>query len=114
MVSALAFARVVRDKGAQLFAVSMEYIEKAIRKKEQETEDNPIKLQEIIPRQYHDFLKLFLKKEANKLPPHRYVDHTIEIEEGKKPLFGPLYSMSEAELRALKQDLEQNLSKGFI
>ena len=92
----------------------MEYIEKAIRKKEQETEDNPVKLQEFIPREYHDFLKLFLKKEANKLPPYRYIDHAIEIKEGKKPPFGPLYSMSEAELRALKQYLEENLSKGFI
>lgn len=114
MVSAVGFARAVRTKGAQLFAVSIEYIEKAIRKKEQETDDNPVQLRTIIPPEYHDFLELFLKQEADKLPPHRYVDHAIEIEEGKKPPFGPLYSMSEAELRALKQYLEENLSKGFI
>jgi hypothetical protein len=39
------------------------------------------------------YLLLFSKKEADKLPPHRYVDHEIPLEDGTKPSFGPLYSL---------------------
>ena len=59
-------------------------------------------------------LPLFTKKEADRLPPHRYIDHSIELEEGKKPPFGPLYNMSNLELCALGEYLEENRKKGFI
>ena len=50
-----------------------------------------------------------------RIPPlHRPFDHTIPIEEGKKPPFGPIYSLSETEFKALKDYLEENLKKGFI
>lgn len=39
---------------------------------------------------------------------------SIDLEEGKSPPFGPLYSLSELELKALSEWLEENLSKGFI
>lgn len=55
-----------------------------------------------------------MKIEADRLPPHRYIDHVIEIEDGKKPPFGPLYNMSNLELRALKNYLDENQKKGFI
>ena len=38
----------------------------------------------------------------------------IDIEEGKTPPFGPIYSLSESERKALFEYIETNLKKGFI
>ena len=54
-----------------------------------------------IPSQYHEFLDVFSKKSANQLPPHRLYDLKIELEEGSKPPWGPIYSLSEVEQVAL-------------
>jgi hypothetical protein len=71
-------------------------------------------LHDLVPKDYHSFLPLFRKANADKLPPHRAHDHKIDLKEGFTPPFGPLYSLSRPELVALKEWLEENLSKGFI
>ena len=68
----------------------------------------------LVPSQYHEFLVLFTKKGADKLPPHRYVDHEIRLEADKKPPMGRMYSMSATELQEIRKWIEENLSKGFI
>jgi hypothetical protein len=71
-------------------------------------------LMKVVPSEYHDHLAAFSKRKADTLPPHRPYDLSIDLEDGKKPPFGPLYSLSELELKALSDWLEDNLSKGFI
>lgn len=68
----------------------------------------------VVPEEYHDFADVFSKSEADILPPHRPYDHTIDLEEGATPPHGPIYSMSEVELAALKEHLDTELGKGFI
>jgi hypothetical protein len=68
----------------------------------------------IVLPQYHDYLKIFEKANANKLPLHCPSDHTIPLMDRFKPLFGPLYSLSLPELKELKYWLDEHLSKGFI
>ena len=68
----------------------------------------------IVPKHYHDFLLLFTKKEADKLPPYQYVDHEIPLIDEKKLPLECMYSMSDAELLEVRKWIEQNLSKGFI
>ena len=67
-----------------------------------------------IPPEYHEFADLFSKKEADKLPLHRSYDHTIPLEPGKAPPFGPIYKLSPAELEAVRTYITDNLKKGFI
>jgi hypothetical protein len=68
----------------------------------------------IVLAEYHDYLKVFKKANADKLPPHCPSDHTIPLTDGFKPPFGPLYSLSHPKLEELKCWLDENLSKGFI
>lgn len=72
------------------------------------------KLHSLVPKAYHGHLSAFSKQKADTLPPHRPYDLSIELEDGKAPPYGPLYSLSETELKALSEWLEENLSKGFI
>lgn len=71
-------------------------------------------LRAVIPSEYHDLLSAFSKAKADVLPPHRPYDLSIDLEPGKQPPYGPLYSLSAIELQALSTWLDENLSKGFI
>jgi hypothetical protein len=68
----------------------------------------------IVPLEYHDFVSVFSKKEASKLPEHRPYDHRIPLEEGTSLPYGPIYSLSPVELDTLRKYIEENLSRGFI
>ena len=48
------------------------------------------------------------------LPPEREVEFTIDLIPGTEPISIPPYRMAPAELRELKDQLEESLSKGFI
>ena len=67
-----------------------------------------------VPKQYHDYANVFSKAAATSLPPHQPYDHTIDLEEGTTPPYGPIYSMSETELKSLREHLDDALGKGFI
>src|SRR5665213_3596868 len=68
-----------------------------------------------IPREYQRYHELFTEGlPETALPQHQPWDHEIPLEVGKQPRFGPLYSLSEPKLKALREYLEGNLKKGFI
>ena len=95
-------------KNMEIFSISIRDIEKALAPKS--TTDPAKKL----PTEYHDFLDVFSRADSDILPPHRPYDHKIPLMDEKTPPWGPLYSMSQDELKVLKKYLEENLSKGFI
>lgn len=78
-----------------------------------QSEDLPDPLS-FLPEIYSDFAPLFKERPVGTLPPHRDCDHAIPIEPGSKVPFGPLYTLSQAELKALREYLDDNLAKGFI
>ena len=52
--------------------------------------------------------------DISSLSPDREVEFTIDLIPGTEPIYIPPYRMSLAELRELKAQLEELLSKGFI
>ncbi|KAH0610986.1 uncharacterized protein H6S33_011413 [Morchella sextelata] len=77
-------------------------------------EDESVNLRETLPSWLHGFLKVFLPSEADKLPPHRSYDHAIDLEPGKQPPWGPVYSLSKVELKVLREYLDKMLRLGKI
>ncbi len=67
-----------------------------------------------VPAEYHYFADVFSDSLSKKLPEHRQYDLKINIEEGTSPLLGPIYSLSESELKALHEFIDNNLHSGFI
>ena len=67
-----------------------------------------------LPEEYHDFADVFSKSKAGKLTKHRPYDLKITLDEGTVPPFGPLYSLSQEELAALRKFIDENLATGFI
>ncbi|CEP13211.1 hypothetical protein [Parasitella parasitica] len=67
-----------------------------------------------LPPQYQDYAKVFSKLEADKLPPHRPYDHKIPLVPDAVVPYGPMFSMSQLELKTLYDYIQENLAKGFI
>jgi len=107
MISRAALRVAIKEPGAQFFIAAIY----ATPDDEGEPEEPAAKL---VPEEYHEFLPIFSEKEARILPPHRYVDHAIPLEEGVKPPFGRMYSMSDSELKEVRKWIDENLSKSFI
>jgi hypothetical protein len=111
MLNGLSFFRTVKKGKLTIFKASLYDINKAIEAKD--LKERP--LEEIIPKQYHEFLPLFSKVLADRLPPHRPgIHYKVRLKEEETQTWGPLYSMSRAELVVMKEWLEENMSKGFI
>ncbi|KAK4685054.1 putative transposase, partial [Tremellales sp. Uapishka_1] len=71
-------------------------------------------LRSSVPVEFHGFLDVFRKSNSDKLPEYGKYDHSIPLEGTSQPPFGPIYSLSEVELKALDEYLKDNLKKGFI
>ena len=64
---------------------------------------------------YSDYDNVFsAEKAAELLENTKMNEHAIKLEEGKQPLFGPIYNLSSVELETLKTYIETNLANGFI
>jgi hypothetical protein len=62
--------------------------------------------------EYRDYTNVFSEVEVEKLPELLRVIYSIEIEEGKKILFSPIYILSAKELRVLREYLKNSIVKG--
>ena len=68
-----------------------------------------------IPEEYSDFTDVFSEEKALVLPERTESNqHAIELEEGKQPPYGPIYSLGPVELETLKTYIETHLKTGFI
>ena len=62
-----------------------------------------------IPPDYHEFTNIFSKTRASTPALHRPYDLKIELEQGTSPPFGPIYSLSQSELKYLSESFQMNI-----
>lgn len=74
----------------------------------------PVQFRDVVPEEYWAYEKIFDTALAGVLAPHRRWDHAIELEGDQMPPWGPIYSLAEKELEALRTYLEGALKKGWI
>ena len=68
-----------------------------------------------IPDKYSNFTDVFSKEKALVLPERTKLnEHAIDLEDGKQPPYGPIYSLGPVELETLKTYIETHLKTGFI
>jgi hypothetical protein len=91
MLNNLSFFSTVKLGKLVLFMASRYDINKAIEAKD--LKEKP--LEEVIPKQYHQFLPLFNKVLADRLQPHRHnINHEVRLREGKVPSWGPVKALT--------------------
>ena len=109
-VNAAAYARLARVKGNTVFSVTISSSDSVTGCS---TNVEQVDLSDI-PEDYHEYADVFSKSKASSLPPHRPFDLGIDLEEGTHPPVGRMYSLSETEMTALREFLDDNLRNGFV
>jgi hypothetical protein len=67
-----------------------------------------------ISSEYHQFMDGFGKRLADAQLAHRSFDHAIDLNDGTYPPWGPIYTLSAVELKALRDDLDEMLRPSKI
>jgi RNase H-like domain found in reverse transcriptase/Reverse transcriptase (RNA-dependent DNA polymerase)/Integrase zinc binding domain/Chromo (CHRromatin Organisation MOdifier) domain len=114
MIGAAPFQFLARKSDHEVFTVSLRDLDRALEPKKDMTEDEVLQQ---LPEQYREFADVFSQRLAKVLPPSRQAyDHKIELLPGHEEGHGhsPLYSMSEVELRVLRQYLKDNLNSRAV
>ena len=70
--------------------------------------------EELVPKEYHKFLKVFSKKESERMPLQKPWDHTIDLKDTFKPKKGHIIPLSPAEQEEVMAFLDNQLKKGYI
>ena len=91
-------------------------IARIVEEKENEQEDL-IELratEEIVPRRFHKYLKVFEKKDSERMPIRKAWDHAIDLKEGFVPKKGKIYLLSRVEREEIQEFVKDQLRKGYI
>jgi hypothetical protein len=97
LVSVEAFMGSMQSKGAQCFSI---LAHKPLKPNSPDKAKFNPDLKDV-PKVYHKFADVFSRQKANTLLPHRDCDLKINIDEGAKIPAGPIYLLSEFELKTL-------------
>jgi len=91
-------------------------IERIIEEKEEEEEDL-IELRatdEMVPRWFHKYLKVFEKKDSERMPIRKTWNHTIDLRKGFVLKKEKIYPLSRVEREEVQEFVKDQLRKGYI
>ena len=70
--------------------------------------------EQLVPKEYHEYLDVFNEEKANRYPESRPWDHKIEMKTGFEPKSFKTYNLTPEEQSELDKFLKENLDKGYI
>ena len=82
-----------------------------------EEEEDLIELrmvEEMIPRQFYKYLKVFEEKESERMPTRKTWNHAIDLREGFVPKKGKIYLLSRVEREEVQEFVKDQLRKRYI
>ena len=90
---------------------------KRILTEKEEEEDDEIEIratEEMVPRRFHKYLKVFEKKDSERMPTRKTWDHAIDLKEGFVPKKGKIYPLSRVEREKVQEFVKDQLWKEYI
>ena len=91
-------------------------IERIMKEKKNEEEDL-IELRatdKMVPRWFHKYLKIFEKKDSERMPTRKVWDHAIDLREEFVPKKGKIYPLSRVEREEVQEFVKDQLRKRYI
>ena len=70
--------------------------------------------EQLVPKEYHQYLKVFQKKDSERMPIRKPWDHAIDLKEGFKPKKGRIIPLSVQEQEEVSSFIDDQLKKGYI
>jgi len=90
-------------------------IKRILTEKEEEEEEIEIRAtEEMVPRRFHKYLKVFEKKDSERMPTRKTWDHAIDLKEEFVPKKGKIYPLSRVEREEVQEFVKDQLWKGYI
>ena len=81
-------------------------------------EEEAIKSEEeakrLVPEKFHEWIKVFGKKQLERMSTRKVWDHTIEVKEGFVLRKGKVYLLSREEREEVREFIREQLRKGYI
>jgi len=93
-------------------------IARIVAEKEEELDEEDMivvrKIEEMVPRWLHKYLKMFEKKESERMPMRKVWDHAIDLKEGFVPQKGKIYLLLRVEREEVQEFVKDQLRKEYI
>jgi len=83
-------------------------------KREEEIEEDHRKIEEMVPKKFLKWRKVFGKVKSKRIPTRKAWDHAIDLKETFKPRKGKIYLLSKNEREEVQNFVEDQLRKGYI
>ena len=68
----------------------------------------------LVPERFHRWIKVFSKKQLERMPTRKIWDHVINMKEGFIPRKGKVYLLSREEKKEVYKFIQEQLRKGYI
>ena len=68
----------------------------------------------LVLERFHRWIKVFGKKQSERMPMRKLWDHTIDVKEGFMPRKGKVYPLSREEREEVREFVKEQLRKGYI
>ena len=81
---------------------------------EEEAVKSEAEVRKLVPEKFHRWIKVFGKKQLERMPMRKLWDHAIDIKEGFVPWKGKVYPLSREEREEVREFVKKQLRKGYI
>jgi len=68
----------------------------------------------LVPEKFHRWIKVFGKKQSERMPTRKLWDHAIDVKEGFMPRKEKVYPLSREEREEVREFVKEQLRKGYI
>ena len=68
----------------------------------------------MVPEKFHKWIKIFGKKQSERMPTRKLWDHVIDVKEGFMPRKGKVYLLLREEREEVRELVKEQLRKGYI
>jgi len=73
-----------------------------------------VEVKKMVPKKYHQWIKVFGKKQSKRILMRKVWDHVIDVKEGFVPRKGKVYLLSREEREEVREFIKEQLRKGYI
>jgi len=81
---------------------------------EEEAAKSEAEAKKLVLERFHRWIKVFGKKQSERMPTRKLWDHVIEVKEGFMPRKGKVYPLSREEREEVREFVKEQLRKGYI
>ena len=103
-----------KDKKKKQKKRKMMEVKKVVEEWEIWDEEEEVEAKKLVLEQFHKWIKVFGKKQSERMPIRKVWDHAIDVKEGFSLRKGKMYPLSREEREEVRKFIKEQLRKGYI